>query len=76
MQITHKIYRLAFGEYFPGVVNPLDGVQWTQEAPNGMYQYFIKVVPTVYSDVNGNTIQSNQVRLHVINFFTRCSIIF
>lgn len=24
-QISHKINRLAFGEYFPGVVNPLDG---------------------------------------------------
>ncbi|XP_061968204.1 uncharacterized protein LOC133691632 isoform X2 [Populus nigra] len=34
---SHKINRLAFGEYFPGVVNPLDGVQWTQETPSGMY---------------------------------------
>ena len=25
IQITHKINRLAFGGYFPGVVNPLDG---------------------------------------------------
>lgn len=25
IQISHKINRLAFGEYFPGVVNPLDG---------------------------------------------------
>nr|GME04824.1 endoplasmic reticulum-Golgi intermediate compartment protein 3-like [Ipomoea batatas] len=25
-----------------------------------MYQYFLKVVPTVYTDVNGYTIQSNQ----------------
>ncbi|KAF9682536.1 hypothetical protein SADUNF_Sadunf05G0119200 [Salix dunnii] len=58
--ITHKINRLAFGGYFPGVVNPLDGVQWTQETPSGMYQYFIKVVPTVYTDVSGHAIQSNQ----------------
>ncbi|XP_021639142.2 uncharacterized protein LOC110634443 isoform X2 [Hevea brasiliensis] len=58
--ISHKINRLAFGEYFPGVVNPLDGVHWTQETPSGMYQYFIKVVPTVYTDVGGHTIQSNQ----------------
>ncbi|KAI9399451.1 hypothetical protein POPTR_002G094400v4 [Populus trichocarpa] len=57
---SHKINRLAFGEYFPGVVNPLDGVQWTQETPSGMYQYFIKVVPTLYTDVSGHTIQSNQ----------------
>ncbi|KAI8550440.1 hypothetical protein RHMOL_Rhmol06G0107100 [Rhododendron molle] len=60
LEISHKINRLAFGEYFPGVVNPLDGVQWTQETPSGMYQYFVKVVPTVYTDVSGHTIQSNQ----------------
>ncbi|GMI90594.1 hypothetical protein like AT1G36050 [Hibiscus trionum] len=58
--ISHKINRLAFGDYFPGVVNPLDSVQWIQEQPSGMGQYFIKVVPTVYIDVNGHTIQSNQ----------------
>ncbi|KAK4341441.1 hypothetical protein RND71_039942 [Anisodus tanguticus] len=58
--ISHKINRLTYGEYFPGVVNPLDGVTWSQETPHGMYQYFIKVVPTVYTDVSGHTIQSNQ----------------
>ncbi|KAH7524422.1 hypothetical protein FEM48_Zijuj06G0117500 [Ziziphus jujuba var. spinosa] len=58
--ISHKINRLAFGDYFPGAMNPLDGVHWSQETPSGMYQYFIKVVPTVYTDVNGHTIQSNQ----------------
>ncbi|KAM7516803.1 hypothetical protein LguiA_006386 [Lonicera macranthoides] len=58
--LSHKINRLAFGDYFPGVINPLDRVQWTQETPSGMYQYFIKVVPTVYTDASGHTIQSNQ----------------
>ncbi|CAA2994484.1 endoplasmic reticulum-Golgi intermediate compartment 3-like [Olea europaea subsp. europaea] len=58
--ISHKINRLAFGDYFPGVINPLDGVLWVQQTPNAMYQYFLKVVPTVFTDVNGNTIQSNQ----------------
>uniref|UniRef100_A0A0D3DKI3 Endoplasmic reticulum vesicle transporter C-terminal domain-containing protein n=1 Tax=Brassica oleracea var. oleracea TaxID=109376 RepID=A0A0D3DKI3_BRAOL len=58
--ISHKINRLTFGDYFPGVVNPLDKVQWSQDTPNAMYQYFIKVVPTVYTDISGHTIQSNQ----------------
>lgn len=58
--ISHKINRLTFGEYFPGVVNPLDGVHWTQVTQHGMYQYFIKVVPTVYTDISGHTIQTNQ----------------
>lgn len=58
--ISHKINKLAFGEYYPGIVNPLDGVHWFQETPNGMYQYFIKVVPTIYTNIRGYTIQSNQ----------------
>ncbi|KAL8523472.1 hypothetical protein ACS0TY_013434 [Phlomoides rotata] len=58
--LTHKINRLAYGDYFPGVVNPLDGAHWTQHTPNAMYQYFLKVVPTVFTDVNGHAIQSNQ----------------
>ncbi|KAK2663511.1 hypothetical protein Ddye_002085 [Dipteronia dyeriana] len=58
--ITHSINKLAFGDYFPGVTNPLDGVQWMHENPYGMYQYFIKVVPTVYTSVRGYNIQSNQ----------------
>ncbi|KAJ7006783.1 hypothetical protein NC653_005978 [Populus alba x Populus x berolinensis] len=56
---------LAFAVYYivyAGISNSLFtfSVQWTQETPSGMYQYFIKVVPTVYTDVSGHTIQSNQ----------------
>ncbi|XP_058096764.1 uncharacterized protein LOC131242253 isoform X3 [Magnolia sinica] len=58
--ISHTINKLSFGAHFPGVVNPLDGVQWVQKTPYGMYQYFIKVVPTVYTDISRHTIQSNQ----------------
>ncbi|KAJ4831065.1 hypothetical protein Tsubulata_043530 [Turnera subulata] len=59
-QISHRINRLAFGDYFPGVVNPLDGAQLIHNSPNGMQQYFIKVVPTIYTDIRGRTVQSNQ----------------
>ncbi|KAM0952896.1 putative endoplasmic reticulum vesicle transporter [Dioscorea sansibarensis] len=58
--ISHKIHSLAFGERFPGVVNPLDRVEWMQRTPTGMYQYFLKVVPSVYTDINGHVIPSNQ----------------
>ncbi|KAJ7556838.1 hypothetical protein O6H91_05G100600 [Diphasiastrum complanatum] len=58
--VSHKINELSFGAHFPGVVNPLDGVERIQYTSNGMYQYFIKVVPTVYTDIRGNKIQSNQ----------------
>ncbi|EPS57385.1 hypothetical protein M569_17433, partial [Genlisea aurea] len=58
--ISHRINELSFGESIPRIVNPLDGVQWVQEKPNGVYQYFLKVVPTVYTGVRGHTIHSNQ----------------
>ncbi|XP_044507983.1 endoplasmic reticulum-Golgi intermediate compartment protein 3-like [Mangifera indica] len=58
--ISHKVNKLTFGDHFPGMVNPLDGVQWGHERPYGMYQYFIKVVPTIYTNTRGYTIQSNQ----------------
>ncbi|XP_068658920.1 uncharacterized protein [Aristolochia californica] len=58
--ISHKINKLSFGDEFPGVINPLDGVQWNQSATAGMYQYFIKVVPTIYTDIRGRKIHSNQ----------------
>nr|CAB3487248.1 unnamed protein product [Digitaria exilis] len=61
--VSHKINKLSFGEYFPGVVNPLDGAQWVQHSSYGMYQYFIKVVPTVYTDINDHIILSNQMQL-------------
>ncbi|PIA48607.1 hypothetical protein AQUCO_01400887v1 [Aquilegia coerulea] len=58
--ISHRINKLSFGQKFPGVVNPLDGVEWTQQTSSGMYQYFIKVVPTIYKDIRGRKINSNQ----------------
>lgn len=58
--VSHKINKLSFGQRFPGVVNPLDGAQWMQHSSYGMYQYFIKVVPTVYTDINEHIILSNQ----------------
>ncbi|MFS7919351.1 putative endoplasmic reticulum vesicle transporter [Helianthus anomalus] len=58
--ISHRINKLSFGDAYPGIINPLDGVHWFQETPNGMYQYFIKVVPTVYTPLRGPVIRSNQ----------------
>ncbi|KZV22757.1 endoplasmic reticulum-Golgi intermediate compartment protein 3-like [Dorcoceras hygrometricum] len=58
--ISHKINKLTFGDSIPGIVNPLDGVHWQQETPSGVYQYFIKVVPTIHTNIRGHTIQSNQ----------------
>ncbi|XP_052623108.1 uncharacterized protein LOC111907471 isoform X2 [Lactuca sativa] len=79
--ISHKINKLAFGSYYPGIVNPLYGVHWFQVSPNGMYQYFIKVVPTIYTNIRGYTIQSNQVtftetHISILHFMTNvCAIV-
>ncbi|CAI5480062.1 unnamed protein product [Closterium sp. Yama58-4] len=58
--ISHTVNSLSFGAKFPGAVNPLDKAQWVQESESGMYQYFIKVVPTMYTDSHNHTIASNQ----------------
>ena len=47
--MSHEITKLSFGEAFPGVVNPLDGVKRDMQGDAGMYQYFLKVVPTAFS---------------------------
>ena len=49
--------------------NPLDGVDVKQSAASlsqgasGVYQYFLKVVPTSYRQLGGTTIASNQFAL-------------
>jgi len=61
--MSHTIYRLSFGREFPGIVNPLDGVTKASEKEKdgaGMYQYFIKIVPTVYEPLSGNVLNTNQ----------------
>jgi len=50
--VSHTINELSFGAPFPGVVNPLNGkiqtVGINNVASSGMYQYFVKIVPTNY----------------------------
>lgn len=58
--VSHKINKLSFGKEFPGVVNPLDGAQWLQASSSGLYQYFVKVVPTIYTDIIGHKTHTNQ----------------
>mmetsp|Transcript_40623 Transcript_40623/g.90320 ORF Transcript_40623/g.90320 Transcript_40623/m.90320 type:complete len:388 (-) Transcript_40623:87-1250(-) len=64
MDFSHTINRLTFGKAYPGMKNPLDGLKVKQvvgaQGSSGMYQYFLKVVPTVYSYVDNRTIHTNQ----------------
>ncbi|KAL4431733.1 hypothetical protein ABPG77_002949 [Micractinium sp. CCAP 211/92] len=61
---SHTIHKLAFGQEFPGMKNPLDGVHVEQHLAqpdnSGLYQYFLKVVPTSYADLHNHTIYTNQ----------------
>eukprot|EP01120_Amphizonella_sp_Union-15-10_P011390 TRINITY_DN480_c0_g1_i1.p1 TRINITY_DN480_c0_g1~~TRINITY_DN480_c0_g1_i1.p1 ORF type:complete len:386 (-),score=71.43 TRINITY_DN480_c0_g1_i1:13-1170(-) len=59
--MSHTINKLSFGIEFPGLVNPLDGVSksWNAEG-SPMYQYFIKIVPTIYRSMSSSVISTNQ----------------
>ena len=58
--MSHTINKLSFGVEYPGQVNPLDGARITQDGPHLMYQYFIKVVPTQYSDIRRRVVKTAQ----------------
>lgn len=58
--ISHRIQSLSFGEPVPGIVNPLDGVDVVAEGKAKTYQYFIKIVPTVYKKLSGEQIHSSE----------------
>jgi hypothetical protein len=58
--VTHTVNSLSFGDQYPGIQSPLDGNYRLVADTHGMYQYYIKVVPTRYRDLSGKEIQSNQ----------------
>ncbi|XP_012945396.1 endoplasmic reticulum-Golgi intermediate compartment protein 3 [Aplysia californica] len=58
--VSHRINHLSFGQDYPGIVNPLDNVNERVESLQMMFQYFIKIVPTTYTKVNGETLFTNQ----------------
>ncbi|XP_006875766.1 PREDICTED: endoplasmic reticulum-Golgi intermediate compartment protein 3 isoform X1 [Chrysochloris asiatica] len=60
INMTHYIRHLSFGEDYPGIVNPLDRTNVTAPQASMMFQYFVKVVPTVYMKVDGQVLRTNQ----------------
>ena len=59
--VSHTINTLSFGDNFPGIKSPLDGEVRRVVDTHGMYQYYVKVVPTRYKALYSQTeIQSNQ----------------
>ncbi|XP_044181063.1 endoplasmic reticulum-Golgi intermediate compartment protein 3-like isoform X1 [Acropora millepora] len=58
--LTHHIRHLSFGNEYPGITHPLDGTAVAAEETGIMYQYFVKIVPTVYRKLNGEVVNTNQ----------------
>lgn len=58
--MSHTIHHMSFGEKYPGIVNPLDGISQVAENSQMMFQYYVKIVPTTYTSVTGETVYSNQ----------------
>lgn len=52
---SHVITELSFGDYYPSLLNPLDKTTSSTSENFQKYQYFLSIVPTVYSiDVSYN----------------------
>ncbi|KAK3575033.1 hypothetical protein QTP86_019779 [Hemibagrus guttatus] len=60
INMTHLIKHLSFGKDYPGIVNPLDGTNVVATQASMMYQYFVKIVPTVYVKGDGEVVKTNQ----------------
>jgi endoplasmic reticulum-Golgi intermediate compartment protein 3 len=58
--ISHTVNSLSFGHHFPGIASPLDGEERHVKDTHGMYQYYVKIVPTTYEKIDGSEIESNQ----------------
>lgn len=57
---SHIIHFLSFGEPLPGYSGPLDGVTKIAKQAGGVFQYYMKIVPTIYSEIDEEVIHSYQ----------------
>ncbi|EFJ50127.1 hypothetical protein VOLCADRAFT_80399 [Volvox carteri f. nagariensis] len=62
IDFRHTVNKLSFGAPYPGMKNPLDNAKagYKSAAATGMYQYFLKVVPTSYTGIDNKTLATNQ----------------
>jgi len=57
---SHRIDAINFGEHVPGVLSALDGTMKIVRHGAFMFHYYIKLVPTVYTDRYGTEQYTNQ----------------
>jgi hypothetical protein len=61
--VSHTIHSITFGEIYHGMpLNPLDNIHRhvDEDIGTGLYQYFIKVIPTIYIGLDSRKIFTNQ----------------
>lgn len=51
---SHIVHSLSFGTPYAGTKNPLDGMKKTADRVGAVFQYYIKIVPTIYSDISSD----------------------
>lgn len=57
---SHKIHRISFGDLIPGLASPLDDTQKIVKKGSYMFHYYVKLVPTVFTDRWGDEVYANQ----------------
>jgi len=57
---SHEIHSITFGDYVPGVLSPLDGTTKIVKQGAFMFHYYIKLVPTVFTNRWGDEAYTNQ----------------
>mmetsp|Transcript_21865 Transcript_21865/g.72429 ORF Transcript_21865/g.72429 Transcript_21865/m.72429 type:complete len:407 (-) Transcript_21865:1016-2236(-) len=58
--ISHVIHSLSFGVHYPGRQSPLDESTMILHNGSGVFQYYLKVVPTTYVFASGRNLTSCQ----------------
>eukprot|EP00440_Ansanella_granifera_P061898 gb/GFBE01067109.1/.p1 GENE.gb/GFBE01067109.1/~~gb/GFBE01067109.1/.p1 ORF type:complete len:373 (+),score=81.66 gb/GFBE01067109.1/:1-1119(+) len=57
---SHHIHSITFGDHVNGVVSPLNGQKQIAGAGSWMYHYYLKLVPTAFTDRRGIATYTNQ----------------
>ena len=60
LNVSHLVHSISFGEPYPGMRNPLDGQHKVLHNGSGFFQYYIKVVPTIYEPLGAAPLHTNQ----------------
>jgi len=60
INVSHVIHSVSFGEPYRGMVNPLDNQPKIIHEGSGYFQYYLKVVPTIYEYVGRPPLLTNQ----------------